>query len=412
VAATLDRLAARDFEGARAYFDATMTEKLPASALGQVWSGLTAQLGPLTSRTLRAERQEMGYAVRTYDCAFEKGHFGARFAFDGEQKIAGLFFVPLEALHDEATREERPKDDRFVTRDVAVGPVGHELPGTLTLPKGASKVPAVVLVHGSGPHDRDEKLGPNRPFADLAEGLTLRGVAVLRYDKRSLVHPEEIATKPGVTVKEEVLDDAHAAVALLRAQPEVDPRRVFVVGHSLGGTLAPRIAREDPKVAGLVLLAAAARPIGEVVIDQTDYLERVQPDLTSDAKARLESIRESAKRTLDPTLTASTPGSFLAAPASYWVDLRGYDPVATARALDLPILVVQAGRDYQAPPKELALWKSGLAGRPRVRFDEHPALNHLLIPGEGPSTPAEYVKPGHVEPALIDAVATFVKTSA
>src|SRR5262249_34016694 len=143
------------------------------------------------------------------------------------------------------------KPDSFVEVPVQVGSA-PALPGFLSLPKGAGPFPVVVLVHGSGPQDADETIGPNKPFKDLALGLARRGIAVLRYAKRSRVEPAGV-----VTVKEEVLDGAHAAIELARASKGIDPGRVVVLGHSEGGYLAPRIAKENPTVAGIILLAAS-----------------------------------------------------------------------------------------------------------------------------------------------------------
>src|SRR5205085_5456531 len=157
--------------------------------------------------------------------------------------------------------------ESFTEKQVKVGKGEWELPATLTIPKGDGPFPALVLVHGSGPHDRDETIGPNKPFRDLAEGLASRGVAVLRYDKRSLVSPLGIRT-----VNEEVVEDAKAAIELLSAEPRIDRRRIIVLGHSLGGTLAPRIAAEDPRTAGIVILAGAARPFEDLLVEQLRYL--------------------------------------------------------------------------------------------------------------------------------------------
>ncbi len=126
------------------------------------------------------------------------------------------------------------------------------LPGTLSLPLGNGPFPAVVLVHGSGPNDRDETIGPNKPFRDLAHGLASRGTAVLRYEKRTKQHPILMSlTRSSVTVKEETIDDAVAAVEVLRNHNKIVPNRIFVLGHSLGGMLIPRIAKAEAGIAGL-----------------------------------------------------------------------------------------------------------------------------------------------------------------
>jgi dienelactone hydrolase len=113
----------------------------------------------------------------------------------------------------------------------------------------------VALVHGSGPNDRDETVGGTKVFKDLAEGLASRGIVVLRYEKRTKQYGARMANMPRYTVQDEAVDDAAKAAAMLQTQPQVDPRRVFVLGHSLGGYIAPRIAEEEGKLAGLILLA-------------------------------------------------------------------------------------------------------------------------------------------------------------
>jgi dienelactone hydrolase len=120
------------------------------------------------------------------------------------------------------------------------------------MPIGAGPFPAIVLVHGSGPNDRDETIGPNKPFRDLALGLASRGIAVLRYDKRTKAYPAKLAASKDLTVKEEVIDDALEGVKTARSQPKIDPARVFVLGHSLGGMLIPRVAAGDASLAGVI----------------------------------------------------------------------------------------------------------------------------------------------------------------
>ncbi|CAN5818315.1 hypothetical protein BH24ACI5_BH24ACI5_24340 [soil metagenome] len=132
--------------------------------------------------------------------------------------------------------------------EVTVGTGQWALPATLTMPVGPGPVPAVVLVHGSGPGDRDATVGQIKQFKDLALGLASRVIAVLRYDKRTRVHANLMRELPGLTVKDETIDDAIAAVQVLRSTPGVDPNRIVVLGHSLGGMLVPRIAAAGPRL--------------------------------------------------------------------------------------------------------------------------------------------------------------------
>src|SRR5262249_12106676 len=146
------------------------------------------------------------------------------------------------------------KPEAYAESEVVVESGEFRLPGTMTVPVGGGPFPAVVLLAGSGPQDRAETIGPNKPLRDLAWGLAARGVAVLRYGKRTLVHGPRLV-KEKITLKEEVVDDAVAAAALLRRQPKINPKKVFVLGHSLGAVAGPQVAARDPELAGLVLMA-------------------------------------------------------------------------------------------------------------------------------------------------------------
>ena len=297
-------------------------------------------------------------------------------------------------------------------REVAVmvpGPVPLE--GVLTLPAaGEGLAPGVVIVHGSGGGDRNGTLGPNMPYRDLARGLAARGVAVLRYDKRAGVQPLWYMNKP-FTVREETIDDAASALTLLRHRAEVDADRIFVMGHSLGGYLAPLIAEADSQLAGIVMLAGAwVTPLPQVMLEQMDYILSVSPPEDS---SRVVAQRRVIQHNVD-RIRAMVPADsanltlYLGAPAAYWLDLARYDPVAALRRRREPALILQGARDYQVTPTMLGQFLAQLGDRPETTVIRYPALNHLFIAGSGAPRPAEYATPGHVASAVIDDIADWV----
>jgi dienelactone hydrolase len=258
-------------------------------------------------------------------------------------------------------------------------------------------------VQGSGPEDRDETIGPNKPFRDLAEGLASKGIAVLRYDKRTLVYQQKMASMHSWTAEQETIQDAINAARLLQHQPKVEPRHVFVLGHSLGGYLAPRIAKQDPAITGLIILAGNVRPVTEAILEQEKYLGATPQQLAEIQKqiAQIKALKPGQQ----------SAGTILGAPPSYWLDLRNYHPRAVAKSLQIPMLILQGGRDYQVTKTDFDLWKSALAGKSNVTFHLFPDLNHLFMPGQGKSTPAEYNKAGHVAVRVIEQIAVWVKAS-
>ena len=395
--------AARDFDDA-------MKRALPGDKLEKTWKAVNDQLGGFQKQT--AVRAEKGgkYDFIFLTCRFGKQTVDVRVVFDKDRKLSGFALVPPKGAY----KFEPPpyaKPDSYTETEVTVGDREWALPGTLTVPKGEGPFPAVVLVHGSGPNDRDETIGPNKPFRDLAWGLASRGVAVLRYEKRTREHGPKFAALKAGTPEEETVDDAVAAAALLRNQKGVDPSQVFVLGHSLGALLGPRVGERDPALAGLILLAGNTRPLEDVILEQFAYIYSLDDPSLEKNRDKLAELKKKVARVKDPKLTADAPTAelVLGVAAPYWLWLRGYDPAATASRLKLPMLILQGERDYQVTMDDFAGWRKALAGGKDVRLVSYPALNHLFMEGEGKAKPAEYAKAGHVARAVVDEIAAWVK---
>jgi dienelactone hydrolase len=341
---------------------------------------------------------------------FAQAAVNIQVSFTKTGEVAGLFFRPRVAPAGPYQPPPYSKPDQFRTEEVTIGKGEWQLPGTLSIPVGKGPFAAVVLVHGSGPNDRDETVGGNRPFRDLAEGLASRGIAVLRYDKRTRVHAAKMTVLDDLTVQQETIEDALAAAALLRSRPEINPARVCVLGHSLGGYLVPRIARQDPKLAGLVVMAGNTRPLEDLILEQTTYIFSLRGTPTQEQQRQLEELKQAVQRvkTLKPGMKVPVKDLPLGVPVSYWLDLQDYDPAAEARNLKMPMLILQGERDYQVTMTDFARWKEALKDRGTVTLRSYPALNHLFQPGEGKSTPTEYLKPGHIAPEVINDLANWL----
>jgi dienelactone hydrolase len=337
-------------------------------------------------------------SIVNFPAKFANQNINFRIIVNSSGLVSGFFQLPGGVNWQ---RPEYSQPASFKERDVTVGEGEWKLPGTLTVPAGAGPFPAVVLVHGSGPNDRDETVGGAKIFKDLAEGLASRGIVVLRYEKRTLQYRARIAAIKNYTVQDETVEDAVNALLAVRAQAEVNGSRVFIIGHSLGGYVAPRIAEQDGKLAGIVLMAGNARPLEDLLVDQVTYMGITGKQLEN-AKAIQANVKKLEKGDEDSP-------SLVGVPASYWLDLKGYDPAAAAKKLAIPMLILQGERDYQVTMADFALWKAAVGASKGVVMKSYPALNHLFVPGEGKSLPAEYSKPGHVAPAVIEEIAKFVK---
>jgi dienelactone hydrolase len=393
----LEALAKGDAAQAKLGFDATLAAALSEDQLAAAWASQTGSLGAFSGLKIQQRAEHDGLDVRIVIVSFEHGELRAIVAVHPDTHLlAGL---RIQAVPAPSAPPAYVKPSAFQSQDVEVGSAPYVLPGVLTLPVGKGPFPALVLVHGSGPNDRDETLGPNKPFQDLAQGLSSRGVAVLRYDKRTLRYGAQLPRS--ISVDDEVISDAIAAISLLEGQKEIDSHRVFVLGHSLGAELAPEIALRAKSVAGAVLLAPPARPPWDIVIEQLQYLG-VPADKLAEAQDAAAALRSGK----------SDGPDLLGVPATYWKDLGAHTNLESSKKLERPLLILHGDRDYQVTAADIALWRKGLAGTKGVQIEELSGLNHLFLPSgtdaKAKPGPAEYSVPGHVDERVIARIAEFV----
>ncbi len=284
---------------------------------------------------------------------------------------------------------------RYTSRDVSVtADDGVTLAGTLTIPSAAARpLPRFVFVHGSGCIDRDETIGPNKIFAQLANRLSNDGYAVLRYDKRS-------CGKSGgaFATRNRLIADARAVIAYLRAQPGIDPRRIFVFGHSEGGELAPSIAIADGRLAGIVLLAPPALGLDQIIMQQT---------LRTATAANRATIERKEHAELDAIASGKKAGSY-----NDWLRSSfGIDPAALIAKVPCPILILQGGKDIQVLAGDTPrLVNAARAANRRVTLVMLPNDDHLFIelaPG-ATSSGGEYFTPAYLDPALFTAIESWL----
>ena len=292
----------------------------------------------------------------------------------------------------------------------------YPLKGLLTLPEGQGPFPAVVLVHGSGRSNMDEKVGKLTPFKDIAQGLAQRGVACIRYDKRSYAHGLKMVLdkKHPITVREETIDDALLAARLLRSDRRIDPERVFLAGHSMGAMLAPRIECQGGDFRGLILLAGSPRRLEEILLEQTREILAGMKGLTKSIAGKQQAQLEQSFRGLyDLTDEEARQKKMGGGTTLYYFKEMGQPTVAQWLAMTRkPMLIVQGEKDVQVKAHvDFARYQQLLGDRENVTFRLYPGLNHCFVPARFDSiadAKKEFTPERHIGPEVLDEIAAWI----
>ncbi len=311
--------------------------------------------------------------------------------------------------------EARPTRVLFEEQPVSFDSKGTRLDGLLTLPRGGQKIPypAVLFVHDAGAQDRDETLGPNHPFFELARGLAVYGIASFRYDKRTLAAPQTIHPLRS-TVQDEVIDDALAALEFLRTKGAIDGRRIWILGHGLGGSLAPAIARADRGVSGIVALAGSLRPLDALLRDRILTAEGI----TGRSGGTIDTISDPDSRAalsmLDSVEAGTLPDArmVMGIGSRYLRDYRTRDLASDFAAFKGPSLLLFGAKDDQIGRADVDSWMAAAAraGKTNAVSQTFAGLGHLFIPISGEPSPEALTVPGNVDPGVIERVARFILT--
>ncbi|HHV97711.1 MAG TPA: alpha/beta fold hydrolase [Clostridiaceae bacterium] len=417
-----------DYEKAVEKFDDTMAKALNEHSLKDAWEQVTTTAGKYIRQVEVRERKQDSFYIVEVVSEFENTGIITRVVFNEKGEISGLWFnyTSIQDKSNEKGRAGNGEDGsqlgEFSEENVNIGEGEWVLPGVLTLPVGEGPFPAVVLVHGSGPHDKDETIGPNKPFKDLADGLAQRGIAVLRYDKRTLVHASKIQNIANITVKEETIDDAISAVELLKKDERIARDKIFILGHSLGGMLAPRIAHEIAStnekdgIAGIIIMAGSPRRLEDIIFSQLKYF--LDMDTTKSDNQKEEELRKYEEEIIRiKELDSLEYGDikedlyYFGIPAYYWKDLNSYDTAELAAKIDIPILILQGEKDFQVFTEDYELWKEKLSTKKNVTFKLYPELNHIFMEHHNKGTIEDYYIPGHIPQYVIDDINSWIESN-
>jgi dienelactone hydrolase len=396
-----------NFEEAHGFFDESVKGQITPDELKLFWLRLGNSMGTYESVDGAKNSIKGDYFQVILTCGFSKGTQTFTFVFNKSEKLLGFFVTPV-AADAEYAAPAYADTTLYKETEINIKFEEGQMAGVFTSPKNASNFPVVIMIHGSGPSDMDETVGPNKPFKDLAAGLAAKGIGSIRYVKRSMVYPR-IFNK-AFTVKEEVIDDALSAINLANTLPGVNKGQIYLLGHSLGGMLAPRIATLAPSLNGIILAAAPARKLSDLILEQNTFFYKSSGDTSAAGKKQfLESSIEIDKSRLLKLGDIAPDSVILGAPATYWIDLNNHDQLATSKKIKNRILILQGGNDFQVSVQDFNIWRTTLASNKNASFKLYPDLNHLLSTQKEKGTGAQYRIPANVNADLINDISIWIK---
>lgn len=406
------------WEDAYKYFNEKL-QTISKEYISATWNSFAANYGQTKSIELKDVKKNIVHTRVTFSVTGEVSPYELYFNFDKNGKIDD-FSVGYPTYPYSTPSYDHPEN--YTEKEVVVGSEEFPLPGVLTLPKGEGPFPVVVLVQGSGPHDMDSTYLGNKPFRDIAVGLANEGIAVLRYEKRTKVYPFKTGTNPKFTIQDETVLDANYAVETLKDIPEVDAKNIYVLGHSQGGFALPLILENDKNgdIKGGIVVAGPAGKFQDLLVWQLEQsLEKAK-----DANAPKEQIEALEANVAfwktqvglinDPQYTLENPPTdFQLGPTDWWYNLRDIEAPEVSKKQNVPLFVVQGGKDFQVPASHLELWKEALKERDNVSYKFYPNMHHFLA--ENPNatgTTADYLAPANTSEQLISDIGQWVKTGA
>lgn len=385
--------------------------------LDYLWRDFEEKFGKFKGSITKKEykKNESEYFIE--ELQFDSAYVQLKIGFNTKNGMVSSYLLTKTQTKEDRALERKYKIPSYAKkknieiREAKFGEAPFVMDGELTLPQGLKKnekVPAVILVHGSGPGDRNEQAGPLQCFKDIAYGLSTNGIAILRYDKRTLIYSDECSKDKKFDVNKETVDDALAGAVYLRTQKNIDPTKIYILGHSLGGMMLPRMGERDKELAGLIFMAAPAKSLADKIIEQMDYLSKLQPESKKDYDRTKEDFMRLKTKWYDSTTSAQYLP--FKSPPSYWMDLDTYNQTQVVQKVKHPMLFLQGARDYQVTVEDYELWKEALKNNKNVTFKLFPQLNHQMTAGEGSelSTPDEYKIPANVDVEVINTIVNWL----
>jgi len=419
----LDFIHGNDFERLFGYYDLQIRRYMPMDTFSAMlteieWmTGEFEQFGTYTSFEDEATKTK----THVLHLCMEKQDLDLYFTHKNtvdDWEVMAVEYVPAaeQELSDDAVADTSAEDSAaaktaYTETEVKVGAEPYLLDGILTMPVGAlatNRVPGVVLVQGSGPSDKNEAIGQTKLFADIAAAFAKKGIATLRYDKRTFTYGSTMTAEQisNITVEEETIQDAISAGQMLKANEFIDTSHIVLLGHSLGAMLAPRIASEANGVFNaMILVSGSPESLLDIMLAQNeDLLATLEGDTLTKAQAQVDEFETQVNALKKIKNAADAKAMTIAGVNGYYFwEMMQTDAIKLIMKLKLPTYIVQGNADFQISLENgIEAYEDALTGKDSfVDYKLFRNLNHLLMhysgAAEAKGTIAEYDTPATLD---------------
>lgn len=416
----VDALKANNFTEASKRFDSEMKREISKAMLETFWQQFLAKCGGELydiDNVMRDEHNTYYWVYPSYKAKKDRWQF--RIGFDDDDSITA-FHIDRYLPPPKKNSWRLPSyvsADSVTERQFIINKGGdYELTAYVTVPTWKSKNPCIVFVHDAGPWDKDASRYSNKPFFDLSWGLASHGIASIRIDKRTYIHYKKIAEKnESISATFDTEDDIYEILKEVKKRQDIDTSQIYLIGQGVGATIIPRIIQKAKNVKGAILMAPYGRPLEDALLEEFIYV------MTLDTLSKYENKRKAIEKlqrqcitVKSPTLSLSTPTQDLPleTPASYWLNLKNYNPYSILKSTKVPALILRGERDYRTSQIDFDTWKRELLGSSIISdtysFISYPQLNNILMPGSEKSNPLEYHEPNNVSKQVIDDISSWL----
>ncbi len=389
-----------------------MQNALSEDKLKEIWETLPLQMGKLNGIIKEDLTKTNDMSIVILSLNFENAVMDMKITVDTEDKIAGLFFTMSSTPKPEekVVLPDYLNKENITEEDIAFNCGNYKIKGKSVIPKDTKVYPVVLMITGSGPNDMDESIYSRKPFRDIAYGLGNKGIATVRWNKRTKDYPQIMNDIPDFTLEDEYITEVNSAIEWTKQT--FPNRQIYLLGHSLGATIIPGIANDNNSFSGYIMMAGTAFKLEDVILEQYRKIFAMN-GTDADENEILKQTEEQVKVIKNLTNdSVETNPLLLDLPKPYWLYLNSYDQVAEFMKMAYPILVMQGEKDYQVTMVDFKEWKSAGVNSDNFSFISYPLLDHLFMECKGKSTPDSYKEKKFVSKNVIKDISDWIKNHA